>query len=181
MCHKAALDVSLLSCISQGCVNFITETVSPFPCWSLAWLLIWSVGKVLLRSGANDVCLLFSSAMTFDIFTFNGHQNKDVCVPFVPQHRKTKALGDLSKVCEHMQARKCHSPYTRIKDERTMTHEGIIIKARSSEKNTCTLFMHLDILAFYPTIHHCVTGWATQYSDKSACQEYRVCLDRLAF
>ncbi len=42
-------------------------------------------------------------------------------------------------------------------------------------------YLHPDILAFYPTIHHCVTGWATQYSDKSACQKYRVCLDRLAF
>lgn len=99
VCHKVALDVSLLSCVSRGCVHFIIETVSPFPGWSQAWLLLQSVGKVLCRSGANDDCLLFPSAMAFDIFTFNGHQNKDVCAPSVPQHRKTKALGDLSKVC----------------------------------------------------------------------------------
>lgn len=83
VCHTAVLDVSLLSCVSQGCVHFTTETVSPFPGRSQVWLLIRSVGKVLRWSGANDVCLLFSSAMTFDIFTFIGHQKTRMfaCLP----------------------------------------------------------------------------------------------------
>lgn len=54
-------------------------------------------------------------------------------------------------------------------------------KKRKGKRDGDTLFSHPNTLAFYATIHHCVRDRATRRGDKSACHEYRVCHDRLAF